>query len=207
MLTDLKIKNLPIPAKRQEVPDRGRVPGLYFIIQPSGARSWALRYRTDGLPRKLTLGAYPAVDLATARRRAQEALGDVAGGKDPAKAKKAAREAAKAERGDDDRRVARVAELFIERYVKRSGKVRASWAAEIERYLKVEILPHIGAKRIGDVTKHDILSVLDGIVDRGSPVTANRVLAVMRKLFNWASDVRSSSSSRRARASARRRRS
>lgn len=52
-------------------------------------------------------------------------------------------------------------------------------------------MPHIGAKRIGDVTKHDILSVLDGIVDRGSPVTANCVLAVMRKLFNWASDVRS----------------
>lgn len=51
-------------------------------------------------------------------------------------------------------------------------------------------MPHIGAKRIGDVTKHDILSVLDGIVDRGSPVTANCVLAVTRKLFNWASDVR-----------------
>ncbi len=189
MLTDLKIKNLPVPDKRTETPD-GKVTGLYLITQPSGARSWAVRYRANGLPKKLTLGSYPAVDLATARRRAQEALGEVAGGKDPAAAKKAFREVAKADKAADDRRVARVAELFIERYVKRSGKVRASWAAEIERYLKVEIIPHIGAKRIGDVTKHDILSILDGIVDRGSPVTANRVLAVARKLFNWAADVR-----------------
>jgi integrase len=189
MLTDLKIKNLPLPDKRREIPD-GRISGLYFVVQPTGAKSWALRYRANGLPRKLTLGLYPALDLATARRRAQEALGEVAGGKDPAATKKAFREVAKADKAADDRRVARVAELFIERYVKRSGKVRASWAAEIERYLKVEILPHIGAKRIGDVTKHDILSILDGIVDRGSPVTANRVLAVARKLFNWAADVR-----------------
>jgi Arm DNA-binding domain len=78
MLTDLKIKNLPLPDKRRETPD-GKVTGLYLITQPSGARSWAIRYRANGLPRKLTLGAYPAVDLATARRRAQEALGDVAG--------------------------------------------------------------------------------------------------------------------------------
>ena len=108
---------------------------MYLVLQPSGAKSWALRYRANGIPRKLTIGPYPAVGLATARRRAQEALGDVAGGKDPAAAKKAVREAAKAERADDDRRVARIAELFIDRYVKRSGKVGAGWAAEIERYL------------------------------------------------------------------------
>jgi len=187
MLTDLKIKNLPIPSKRQETPD-GKIAGLYLITQPSGARSWALRYRADGLPRKLTIGSFPALGLGQARRKALEALGDVAGGKDPAKAKKAAREAARAERAADDRRVARVAELFVERYVKHN--VGASWRAEVERYLKIEILPRIGAKRINDVTKHDILSILDAIVDRGSPVTANRVLAVLRKLFNWAADAR-----------------
>jgi integrase len=136
----------------------------------------------------LTIGSFPALGLGEARRKAQEALGAIAGGKDPAKAKKAAREAARAERADDDRRVAGVAELFVERYVKHN--VGASWRAEVERYLKIEILPRIGAKRINDVTKHDILSILDAIVDRGSPVTANRVLAVLRKLFNWATDAR-----------------
>jgi hypothetical protein len=47
-------------------------------MQPSGARSGAVRYRAAGLPKKLTLGSYPTIDLAAARKRALEALGDVA---------------------------------------------------------------------------------------------------------------------------------
>ena len=189
MLTDLGIKKLPIPESRREVPD-GRIVGLYLVIQPSGAKSWAVRYRAFGIPRKLTLGGYPAVDLAMARRRAQEALGDVAGGKDPGAAKKAVREAAKAERKAETDKVERIAELFIERYVKRSGRVGAGWGKEIGRLFKIEILPRIGDKRIGDVKKRDINDILDAIADRGSPVTANRCFAVLRKFFNWARDDR-----------------
>src|SRR5580693_2804598 len=98
VLTELGIKSLlaKLPAKREEVPD-GKGRGLYLVIQPSGAVSWALRYRADGSSRKLTLGQYPALGLATARKRAAEALGQVAGGKDPARTKTAARAAAKAE--------------------------------------------------------------------------------------------------------------
>jgi integrase len=189
MLTDLEIKKLPIPESRREIPD-GRIAGLYMIVQPSGAKSWAVRYRAFGIPKKLTLGAYPAIDLATARKRAQEALGTVAGGKDPGAAKKAAREAARAERKADVDRVERVAELFIERYVKRSGRVGAGWGKEVERLFKIEINPRIGAKRIGDVKKRDINDILDAIADRGSPITANRCFAVLRKFFNWARDDR-----------------
>ena len=79
MLTDLSIKKLPLPDRRKEVPD-GRISGLYLVVQPSGQKSWALRYRANGRPKKLTIGPYPALDLATARKKAQEAIGDVAGG-------------------------------------------------------------------------------------------------------------------------------
>jgi hypothetical protein len=82
MLTDLGIKKLPLPAKRKEWPD-GKIAGLYLVVQKSGAKSWAVRYRAAGVPKKLTLGAYPTINLATARKRAQEALGDIAGGKGP----------------------------------------------------------------------------------------------------------------------------
>ena len=68
-LTAQSIERLkPNPAKRLEVPD-GLLPGLYFVIQPTGARSWAVRYRHAAKPRKLTLGPYPALDLGTARAR------------------------------------------------------------------------------------------------------------------------------------------
>jgi hypothetical protein len=70
MLTDLGVKKLPLPEKRREVPD-GKIGGLYLLLRTSGAKSWAVRYRIGGTPKKLTIGPYPAVDLATARKRAQ----------------------------------------------------------------------------------------------------------------------------------------
>ena len=180
--SDQTIRSLPMPEKRREIPD-DRITGLYLVAQPSGAKSWAVRYRADGAPRKLTLGSYPAVDLATARKRAQEALGDLAGGVDPAARKKAAKEARRAAQSTADR-VEAVAALFVERYAKRS--VGPLWARETERLLKIEVIPKLGSKRLGDVGRADIHNLLDSIVDRGSPYTANRTLAVLRRMCNWA---------------------
>ncbi|WP_173947204.1 Arm DNA-binding domain-containing protein [Microvirga terrae] len=71
------------PAKRLEVPD-WLLRGLYLTIQPSGARSWAVRYRCNGQTRMLTLGPYPAFTLATARECARAALKAAQAGGDPA---------------------------------------------------------------------------------------------------------------------------
>jgi integrase len=182
MLTDVQIKKLTTPTARREVPD-GKITGLYLVLPPSGAKSWALRYRAAGKPTKLTLGPYPTLDLANARRRAQEALGDVASGKNPAAEKKAAREAQKAASSTADR-VETVAASFIDKYVKRN--VGESWAREAERLLTKEINPKFGCKRLGEVKKSDIHDLLDEIVDRGAPIVANRTLAVFRRLCNWA---------------------
>ena len=72
---------------------------------------------------------------------------------------------------------------FLDRYVRRN--VGASWAKETERLLRVEVIPEIGDKRISDVGRADIHRLLDGMVDRGSAVNANRLLAVLRRMFNW----------------------
>jgi integrase len=185
VLTDIQIKKLVPPDARKELPD-GRVSGLYLVVQPSGAKSWAVRYRAAGQPKKLTLGPYPAIDLATARKRAQEAIGDVAGGRDPSVEKKAFRAAARAERAAGDNRLDRIAASYVERYVKR--EVGAAWGREIERLLRVEILPKLGDKHIEAIKKSDVLDLVDAIVDRGSPITANRAFATLRQLFNWALD-------------------
>ena len=137
MLTDIAISKLTPAATRREVPD-GKITGLYLIVQPSGAKSWALRYRTESKPRKLTLGAYSTVSLAEARRKAQKALGEVAGGEDPAAAKMAAREAAKAAAQASEDRIENVVEAFIARYLLK--KAKPSWAKEAERLLRVEIV-------------------------------------------------------------------
>jgi integrase len=165
------------PSKRREVPDGGK-PGLYLVIQPSGRKSWAVRYRVNGKPRKLTLDGFPG--LATARRLAQDALDMVAERKDPA----AEKQASKSQYGLGSDLFSAVAAEFVERHAKRN--TRALSAHQTERFLAREVLPKWGNKRIQEITKRHVLDLLDGIVDRGGGLSANRVLAAVRKLFNWA---------------------
>lgn len=70
------------PDKRREIPDPA-LSGLYLVIQPGGAKSWAARYRFANKPRKLTLGRWPIMGLADARKAASEALAKVEAGTDP----------------------------------------------------------------------------------------------------------------------------
>jgi integrase len=181
LLTDLLIKRLPLPQKRRELPD-GKVSGLYLVMQPSGARSGAVRYRAAGLPKKLTLGSYPTSDLAAARKRALEALGDVAGGKDPGAFKMASRAAAKGERIGDVDRVERVVELFVERHAKPNT---SDWR-ETERMLVKEVVGRWVGRRLSQITRAHVHEMLDEIVDRGAPIRANRVFAQFRKMCRWA---------------------
>jgi integrase len=84
---------------RREIPDGG-CRGLYLIVQPSGAKSWALRFRRpSGKPAKLVLGSVyaaapkepdtmPAIGghltLAAAHRLVTELRHQIAQGRDPA---------------------------------------------------------------------------------------------------------------------------
>jgi integrase len=179
-LTVKQIENLMPGESRREVPD-GLLPGLYFVLQPSGKASWACRYRANGKPRKLTLGAYPAIDLKTARELARGALSKVAGGADPGVDKKAAKAAARVPVND---MVEAVATRFILQHAKRN--MRARTAKEAERILQKEIVGPWRGRRLTQITRGDIHAVLDSIVERGSPIQANRALAMFRTMCRWA---------------------
>src|ERR1017187_3225417 len=133
VLTVKLLENLKPGPVRREVPD-GLLPGLYIVVQPSGKSSWACRYRTDGRPRKLTLGAYPAIDLKKARELARLALAKVAGGGDPGDEKKTAKAATAIPAGD---LVEAVVARFSSHYARRQLKPKT--AQEVERLLGKEI--------------------------------------------------------------------
>jgi integrase len=178
MLTDVAIRNLVAAESRREIPD-GKVTGLYMIVQPSGAKSWALRYRVLGKPKKLTIGPYPLVAVAEARRRATAALGDVAAGKDPAAEKTSARAAARAKSDD---MVDAVANDFIKLYASRNTR---DWR-ETERILKKDVVSRWRGRRLGEIERKHVAKLLDEMIDRGAPVGANRVFAQLRKMCSWA---------------------
>jgi integrase len=102
ILTDIAIRNLKAGESRREIPDPGCA-GLYVVVQPSpsGRKSFAVRYRFDGKPRKLTL---KVSSLAAARKLAADALYQVAQGSDPAQTKQEARAQRKASQNDPELR-------------------------------------------------------------------------------------------------------
>ena len=179
-LTAKTLENLKPLADRQEVPD-GLVRGLYFVLQPSGKAGWAVRYRVARQTRKHTIGTYPAIDLKAARDLASKALVQVAGGGDPAADKKAAKVA---ERLPDDRDVVeKVVVQFIERYAK--ANAARSWQ-ETSRILNREVVARWKGRKLADIRRRDVHELLDEVVDRGSPIMANRVLAALRRMCGWA---------------------
>jgi Arm DNA-binding domain/Phage integrase family len=182
---------------RAELPDRG-CKGLYLVIQPGGAKSWAVRYRYKGKPRKLTLGPAlvlergepeprddPAIDgvltLAAARMRASDALRKVGQGTDPAGQKqqeKAGTEAVQAKLAGDT--VENLKAQFIERFAKRQNR---SWK-QTEWIFDRLVLPAWKGRMVHDITKRDVIDLIEAI-EQDRPVLANRVLAAVRKWFNW----------------------
>ena len=73
-LTDISIRNLKVDlTDRYEVFDV-KVPGFGVRVFPSGIKSFVLLYRTNGRPRRLTLGRYPVLSLAEARKLARQRL-------------------------------------------------------------------------------------------------------------------------------------
>jgi integrase len=174
-LTTRTIETVKPGRQRREIPDR-HMPGLYLVLQPSGAKSWAVRYRSHGRPRKHTLGAYPAIDLKSARELAGKALRAVAEGRDPGREKAQ-------ERAPPDS-IEAVAAQFIERHCQRAN--RPSTAQATERQLRLYVLPRWRGRVARDVSRRDVLDVLARVVDAGKPIAANRVLAAVRKMFAWA---------------------
>jgi integrase len=178
-LTKLALDNLKPREARYEVPD-GHTRGLHAVVQPSGKISWALRYRVSGQSRKLTLGAYPQVDLRVARELARRALAKIAAGDDPAAEKQAINTTARTPADHD--LVEKVAAEFVTRYAKPTQK---AWR-ETERLLNKEVVASWRGRRLSQITRPEVHALLDAICDRGSPITANRAFAALRRMCSWA---------------------
>lgn len=170
------------PSGRREHMD-AIVPGLTFIVQPGGKRSWGVRYRNEQKkPVKVTLGPYPLIGLADAREQAREVLLKVSKGQDPAAEKRTLKRIVFTEAPS------RTRDLWwnvVEQYLQRDASALRSHDS-IKSILERETKDRWSSKLIHEITKREVISMVDSIVDRGAPIAANRALAHTRRVFNWA---------------------
>jgi integrase len=174
--TDKGIAALKPKAERYEVWEDGKT-GLGVRVSTRGRKSWIYMYRFDGRARRMTLGTYPPLTLANARVLQAKAKESKEKGEDPGVAHIAERRA--------ERQAHTVADL-VEEYLEKHARPNKRSAAADERTLQKEIIPVWGRRKAKEITRRDIITILDNVVDRGSPVMANRLLALLRRMFAFA---------------------
>ncbi len=148
-----------------------KLTGLVLRVTSTGAASWSVIYHVATQKRRLTIGPYPAVGLAEARRRAQETLAAAARGEDPGAAKQA-------------QRAAPTFKALADEYLERHASQKKSGAKD-RQILERDVLPEWGRRKASEIRRRDVIDLLDGIKDRGAPIGANRTLALVRKVFNF----------------------
>jgi integrase len=197
-LTPLTVERKQPTAKRQEIPD-GVTSGLYFIVQPSGVKSWAVRYRFDRKPWKFTLGRYPAVELGLARDLAKAALEMVDKGINPALRKKPVLKlvCSKAGAADADAIDIKAEDLTRESPVRDVWKgylkvhlipgATASSVARFRGLFEKHVLPKWRDRSIAGMVKTDALVVIDAALLRGKSAK-NSTITVLSSFFNWCMD-------------------
>ncbi len=178
IINDTSIRSIKPPAAGAVDYFDDLTPGLSLRVTSKDVRTWSVFYRDKhGRQKRLTLGRYPAVKLVDARELARNAHRDVAHGHDPVAEKRAAREVLT---------FGELADKYVEEYAKPNKK---SWG-EDKRQIDADLLPKWRSRPAGEITAEDLLAILNAKVRDGAPVAANRVRALVSRIFTFAANQR-----------------
>jgi len=170
-LTKAMIEALEPKAAMYRLPDT-EVRGLNIQVTPAGVLSWVLRFRVYGQQKAHTLGRWPELTVALARKNALALLPGIGEGNDPA-AKRKSERAAKTMKD--------LAAQFTKEHL---PTLKKSTSREYARLLEARILPGLGSMRVKDVEPSDVARLLSQIrKDTPKGILANRTRAVLSKMF------------------------
>lgn len=170
-LTDAQCRAAKPREKAYKLFDGG---GLALVVLPSGAKSWRLFYR-DGAGRQQTqsLGLYPAVGAAEARKRAATAREAIDRGADPSPTPKTA-----PVRG-------LVLRQACEDYWAGRNDVTPAYRANALRGLELHVWPVLGGRDVAGVTRADVLGVLSALDAKGRHVYTRKVRIWLSLALDW----------------------
>lgn len=183
-LTDASILRLKKPVTgRVEYWDK-TTRGLGLRISSSGTRSWVLITRSlqagEWKQQRVTLGTYPTMTLAEARKTADGCKATAKAGDDPAAAIREERQAMV----DNSRNTfAVVREDFLLKY--RGRQNRRPAPSTLKEMTNALAIPAWEERPLAKISKRDVLDHLDEVMERGAETMANRILAYFKLLFGW----------------------
>jgi integrase len=156
--------------------------GLTLQVSRSGTASWLHRYMRHGKPVGLGLGAYPAVSLKAARKKAEEVRQQLAQGKDPL-AEKRAQQAEEKLATTSQTTFDSCATTYISDHKAewKSAKHAQQWTNTLAMYAS----PIIGHREIGSIATADLVRILKPIWLTKNE-TASRLRGRIEAVLDWA---------------------
>lgn len=176
-LTDTAIRNAKPKTRPYKVADSQ---GLYLLVNPGGSKLWRVKYRFNGVERKLALGPYPEITLAEARSARDKARRQLAHSIDPSAAKKQARIAASVAASNS---FASIAEELIN---KRETEGASPRTIEKHQWLLRLLGSEFGRRPVSEITPAELLHELKKQERRGKLETARRLRAFASRVFRYA---------------------
>jgi integrase len=171
-LSALEVKRLTKPGMHAV----GTVAGLRLLVKPTGARSWVLRTMIGPRRAELGLGGFPTVSLAQAIQYARAELETIRAGIDPAAVRRA-------NRSTVEWTFKKTAEAYIAAH--KAGWKNAKHADQWTNTLTTYAFPVFGHKHVRDVTKADVLAVIEPIWSEKNE-TAVRLRSRIELVLNYA---------------------
>jgi integrase len=177
MLTDAKVRTAKPAEKPYRLTDAA---GLFLWVTPAGGKIWRLRYEYQGKEKLLALGPYPALGLADARQKRDEAKAQLRAGRDPSLERKLARAAGQVAAENSFEVVATAW------HAKQAPSWTERHAADVLDSLKKYAFPTLGPLPVAEVETPAIVNVLHSIEEAGAPETARRVRQRISAVFVYA---------------------
>ena len=176
-LSDIQVRNLKPREKAYKVSD---FEGLFVLVKPNGSRLWQFKYRMDGKERLLSIGVYPDVGLAQARKTKESARANVAAGIDPSEAKQQEKRQRIEANGHTFERLG--AEFLAKQ--RKEGRSTAT-LSKTEYHLKLASRD-FGRMPITEITAPIILKTLRKVEAKGNYETAHRLRSRIGSVFRYA---------------------
>ena len=151
-----------------------------MLVNPNGSKLWRFKYRFAEKEKSLSIGIYPDIILAEARKKRDEARQLLADGIDPGMAKQLKKRAKKLGPENSFEAIAR------EWHIKFCSKWTEEHGATILHRLEKDIFPWIGHRPINEITAPELLIVLRRVENRGALEVAHRLCQTSGQVFRYA---------------------
>jgi len=182
-LTDKKIQNAKPKEKKYKLSDGG---GLFLEIRPNNSKLWRLKYRINGKAKEYAIGTLQNYSLQHAREKREELKRLVARGIDINEKKKRDNLIKKESIEKKENTFYKISQMWLKDYIKRKN-LSENYSKKLGNALNNYLYPSIKSKPIEEITRKEIMKILEFIADeKGLRETATRLYTQLNSIYMYA---------------------